>query len=243
MLEIRHEYLTDEFSTRDAYNEIYSTKGILHRDSIYLWLIKLLQPQSGKTLIDIACGEGRLVTLAKNYGLKSIGTDFAIEGVIKGKMESPDAEWFTADGESLPLRDSIADYVTHVGSLEHYLNPEDGAKEIARILKPGGKACILLPNAFGLLGNIHYVLRNGDIFDDGQPLQRYGTRRAWQRILEAAGLEITSVIGYFEITPPQSFVDLIWLFTHPKKLTRFLISHLIPTNLCNDFIYLCTKHE
>lgn len=243
MFEIRHDHITEEYSTRDAYNDIYSGEGILHHDSLYLWLIHLLHPQQGKLLLDIACGEGRLATLAQQKGLKALGTDFAIEGLYKGRRESPASGWFTADGECLPLRDSVVDYVTHVGSLEHYLNPLQGAKEIARVLKPDGRACILLPNAFGLFGNVLYAMRHGDIFDDGQPLQRYGTRKAWERILQGAGLEINEVRGYGEVARPLTPEDRKWLLSRPRKIIRYMVSLMIPVNLSNHFIFICSKRS
>lgn len=242
MFEIRHDEITEEFTTRDAYNDIYLGEGILHLDSLYLWMINLLEPEKGKVLLDIATGEGHLVTLAQQKGLRAIGTDFAIEGIYKGKQESPLSGWFTADGECLPVVEDSVDYVTHIGSLEHYLDPQQGAREIARVLKPGGRACIMLPNAFGLFGNIQYVIRHGDIFDDGQPLQRYGTRAAWERILESAGLKVTSVLGYGEVPWPLTAHDRIWLLKRPKKVIRYFISKFVPLNLTNHFIFLCTRH-
>jgi SAM-dependent methyltransferase len=241
MFEIRHEQITEEYTTRDAYNEIYSGQGILHHDSLYLWLIGLLHPVTGKTLLDIACGEGRLVTLAQRKGLNAFGTDFSIQGLYKGQHESPASSWFTADGECLPLCDGMIDYITHVGSLEHYLDPLQGAQEIARVLKPDGRACILLPNAFGLFGNVQYAMRHGDIFDDGQPLQRYGTRKAWERILNEAGLEIERVYGYSGVDWPLTTPDWKWLLSRPVKILRYLLSRLIPVNLSNNFVFLCAK--
>ena len=241
MFVIQHDHIDGNFTTRDAYNDIYSGEGILHRDSLYLWIINLLEPQMGKTLLDIACGEGRLVTLAQQKGLIALGTDFAMEGILIGHEESPSSGWFTGDGESLPLQNHTVDYVTHVGSLEHYLDPVQGAKEIARILKPGGKACILLPNAFGLFGNISYAMNHGDIFDDGQPLQRYGTRKAWERILALAGLKVQSVLGYSEVPYPLTAKDRIWCLKHPRKIIRYFVSMLVPVNLSNHFVFLCTR--
>jgi SAM-dependent methyltransferase len=243
MFEIRHDEINEGYTTRDAYNVIYSGEGILHRDSLYLWLIDLLKPQPGKTLMDIACGEGRLVTLAQQKGLRAMGTDFAIEGIRIGMKESPASAWFTADGECLPVQDHTVDYVTHIGSLEHYNDPCRGAQEICRVLKPGGKACILLPNAFGLFGNIHYAMRHGDIFDDGQPLQRYGTRKAWERILESAGLRVCAVVGYDSAFRPRTAEDWSWWLKHPRKIARYLVSLILPVNLSNHLVYLCTYDD
>ena len=240
MLEISHVGNKDNNSTQVAYNQIYSQEGLLQQDSFYLWLIELLKPVAGKSLLDISCGQGRLVTFAKRKKLKAIGVDFAYEGVLIGQNNDHECSWLVGDGENLPLSTCSVDYVTHIGSLEHYIHPGDGAKEIFRVLKPDGKACILLPNAFGMWGNIKYVWRHGEIFDDGQPLQRYATRNTWQKMLMNAGLKIDRVIGYGEIDFPRTGHDFLYMLKHPQKIVRGFISRLIPVNLSNHFVFICS---
>jgi len=242
MLEIRHIGIKTTRDTRAAYDDIYSKTGILHRDALYEWLIDLLQPNLGESLVDISCGQGRLVALALKRGLVAFGTDFSFGGVYRGHQVEPSAGWWVADGERISLQSASVDYVTHIGSLEHYMHPLDGAKEIARILKPNGKACILLPNAFGLMGNIRHVYRTGDIFDDRQPLQRYATRRVWENILVSAGLHVERVIGYGEVVSPRSTRDILWYLKRPNKVARLLISTITPLNLANHFVFICTSH-
>lgn len=240
MLEIRHSQMNTTADTQQAYDEIYAGEGILQLDSFYLWLISLLEPQQGRVLLDISCGQGRLVTLAQKQGLRAMGVDFSMQGVQIGLNETPAAWWVTGDGEQLPYADASMDYVTHIGSLEHYQNPQAGADEIARILKTGGKAVVLLPNSFGLLGNIKYVVRHGDIFDDGQPLQRYGTRRAWESMLTKKGLHVDRVLGFSEIPTPRTLPDWIWLLKRPQKIVRKFLNLFIPINLTNHFVFICS---
>ena len=241
MLEIRHQDMDNTAATQAAYNELYRGHGIRLRDSFYLWLISLLQPQPGGVLLDISCGQGRLVTLAQRQGLRAIGVDFAGEAVSKGLMDAPQAGWAVTDGEQLPFPAASVDYVTHIGSLEHYQHPDRGAREITRVLKPDGRACVLLPNAFGLLGNIRYVRTHGEVFDDGQPLQRYATRRTWTSLLHSAGLRVNQIVPYHEIEFPRTRVDAIWLIAHPIKLVRMLVVPFIPKNLVNHFVFICSK--
>jgi SAM-dependent methyltransferase len=241
MFEIRPEKIDNLTSAQEAYNQIYKHKGILHRDSFYLWILSLLNPHPGKYLIDISCGQGRLVTLAQSMDMRAIGMDFAFQGILMGKTESPQSHWFVGDGESLPLENCIIDYATHIGSLEHYLNPLLGAKEIYRILKPGGKAAVLLPNAFGLFGNIKHVMGSGEIFDDGQPIQRYATRSTWEKILTGSGLKVIRTVAYAEIERPRTSQDILWFFCRPNKVLRYLLSAFIPINLANHFVYICTR--
>jgi SAM-dependent methyltransferase len=240
MIEIRHEGMDSTHSTQGAYNDLYRTTGILHQDSFYLWLISLLKPRPGNLLLDISCGQGRLVTLAACQKLRTVGMDFAVDGLRYGLQESPQSGWSVADGERLPLPENAVDYVTHIGSLEHYMHPEAGMREIARVLKPSGAACVLLPNTYGLFGNIQYAWKTGYVFDDGQPLQRYHTRRGWQDMLVAAGLAPYRVLRY-EREWPRTWADLFWVLKRPKKVARLFIAWLVPVNLANCIAYLCRK--
>jgi SAM-dependent methyltransferase len=224
-----------------AYDQIYSSEGILHRDSFYLWLINLLNPIPGNNLLDISCGQGRLVYLAHKMGLNAYGIDFSMDGLKVGLLDLQDAVWSVGDGECLPVQDESFEYVTHIGSLEHYLNPELGAKEVSRVLKPDGKACVLVPNAFGLLGNIIHVWKTGDVFDDGQPLQRYGTNGFWKSLLTTNGLEVIKTYGWGEIEFPRNKQDSTQFIRHPQKIILYIFSFFIPLNLTNHLVYLCTR--
>lgn len=239
MLEIRHAEVQEQGATRQAYDRVYARRDIMQRDSFYLWLIELLHPQPNGLLVDISCGQGRLVELAARQGLHAIGVDFSFTGLLKAQQAAPRARWVTGDGERLPLADAGVDYVTHIGSLEHYEHMALGAREIARILKPSGRACVLVPNAFGLLGNIRYVRRHGEIFDDGQPLQRYATRQTWAALLEQGGLEIERVIPWGEVDWPRTRRDWVWMARRPQKFVRGALAALTPVNLANHLVYIC----
>ena len=240
MIEIRHPNMNKTEDTRAAYNELYRSTGILLRDSFYLWLLDLLQPEPGRILLDISCGQGRLVKFAQKKGLFAIGMDFAEEALCKGQVDSPQSGWAVADGEHLPLPDACVDYVSHIGSLEHYQNPEAGMHEIARVLKPSGTACVFLPNSYSLLGNIKYVWHTGKVFDDGQPLQRYTSRAGWQDMLAASGLKTFQTKKY-EREWPQTWADFGWFLTKPSKIARLFVAWFVPTNLANSLVYLCQK--
>ncbi len=241
MIEIRHPRMESSIDTQAAYSEIYSQAGLLQRNSFYSWIISQLKPIAGKTLVDISCGQGRLVICAEELGLQAFGIDFALEALRDGQKHTSDARWIIGDGEQLPIKDNSVDYVTHIGSLEHYIQPKCGAQEIARIIKQDGKACVLLPNAFGLFGNIRHVFSTGDVFDDGQPLQRYGTRRFWEKLLIDNGLTIDKVVGYGEVEFPRKTEDIIFCFKNPRKLFRLFLSTFVPVNLSNHFVFICSR--
>jgi hypothetical protein len=108
------------------------------------------------------------------------------------------------------------------------------------VLRPGGHALVLLPNTFGLLSNILYVWRTGQVFDDGQPLQRYGTNGQWRQLLEDNGLRVEHTYKY-ERAWPRTWRDLAWYLLHPHRFVRPMLSLVVPTNLASFLVYLCSS--
>jgi SAM-dependent methyltransferase len=240
VLEIRHTSRATTPWSKDAYEGIYTHGEIRHLDSLYRWLLDVLRVQPGCRLLDISCGVASLPRLAAELGLEAHGVDFSEAALRVAHEEAPSLDLVAADGERLPYADETFDFVTHIGSLEHYVHPEAGAAEIARLLRPGGRACVLLPNTFGLLGNVWYALRTGRTFDDGQPLQRYAARYEWQDLLETSGLSVQRTVR-FDRARPRSLADLGWYLSHPRDLVRLVAGPFIPLNWANYFVYVCGK--
>ncbi len=105
------------------------------------------------------------------------------------------------------------------------------------------KRVCYLPNTFGLMDNIRNVRRTGDIFDDGQPLQRYATRKVWESILTDAGLKIERTVGYGEVVAPKTGEDFLWYLKRPNKIIRLLIASVTPLNWTNHFVFICTPQK
>lgn len=239
MIEIRRPEIQNGLSTRAAYDQIFSEGGLLQNDSFYMWLLELLAPSRDGSLLDISCGQGRLLECAQALGVQGVGVDFSIAGLLYAQRRAASIQWVAADGTQLPFPSHQFDYVAHIGSLEHYEWLAQGAAEIARMLKPTGRACVLLPNVYGLFGNIQYVARTGEVFDDGQPLQRYGTLGTWQALLERGGLTIESIVPYGEISYPRTRRDWLNLLLRPHKVVRGAVASLLPIPLANHFVFLC----
>ena len=241
MLEIRKEEQPTSGWSKGAYDSIYDEVGIRQLDSFYRWILRLLRPKPGRRLLDVACGEGSLLRLAALVRLEVHGLDLSEVAIRIAARETPVA-LLVADGEWLPYADASFDYVTSIGSLEHYLHPLQGVREMARVLAPDGLALVLLPNTFSLLHNVWAALRTGWPMDDGQPIQRYATRRQWQALLEEGGLAVERTVKY-ERERPTSLGDHRWYLGQPKALIRLLLTPLIPLNLASCFVYLCRRAQ
>jgi SAM-dependent methyltransferase len=56
--------------------------------------------------------------------------------------QAPNTTYICGTGESLPYPDASFDKVVSVSSLEHFADPVQGIREMARVLKPGGRMAV-----------------------------------------------------------------------------------------------------
>ncbi len=240
MIEIRHP--RDNISdTRTAYDAIYRDEGLhLQADSFFEWVIELCQPQPGKQLLDVCCGVGQSLPIARRYGLQAVGVDFSRAAVEHAQQRG--AAW-VGDAEQLPVASASFDYVINLGSLEHLEDMAQGVREMARVLKPDGTCIIMVPNTFGRFWTIWYVGLHGDVPDDGQPLQRYGTSQQWKRLLEANGLQVTDIFPY-ELPPPRTVQQWATYLRKPKRyLPKLLSPYYMSVHLASMFVFRCTRTD
>lgn len=239
MIELRHK--SDSENLRDGYDQIFQADTLAQHEMTYRWLMNQLKPAPGKRLLDVACGDGPLLSKSAQREIESFGIDFSAVALRSATTQLPDSRFALSNGENIPYADNSFDYVTNIGSLEHYELLEQGCQEMARVLKPSGTAMILLPNMFGMLWNVQYVKHTGDVCDDGQPLQRYATPGAWHRLLEANGFVVNEMLP-FGWAWPMTWQDWLYYLKQPKLLLVLFVwqpRHF--PNLANTLVYICKK--
>jgi SAM-dependent methyltransferase len=242
MIELRLPELIKSGDERTIYDDIYQEDGIDHFDSFYWWLLSLMKPQPGTRLLDISCGQGKLVRFARAKKIHAFGADFSEPALRIAQQRSRRSDYVVADAQALAIAPDQFDYVANIGSIEHYQDPAQGIREIARVLKPTGTACILLPNTYSLLGNVKHAAQTGDVYQGFQPIERYHTLNGWKRLLEENGLVPFEVIK-FEMVRPRTVRDLAWYLARPPKVAHYLLMHVIPLALANCFVYLCRPRK
>ena len=97
-------------------------------------------------LLEIGCGEGRGVELLHNEVNSFTGIDKIDEVVEKLTAEYPKAVFKQANIPPLAFDDGQFDSVISFQVIEHIKDDKKYLEEIARVLKPGGKALITTPN-------------------------------------------------------------------------------------------------
>ncbi len=224
------------------YDKRYREKELRESRSFYRWILRLLRVEGGKRLLDVSCGVGLLNSFAEEKGLVSHGIDISREAVSLARKNAGRSRMVLGNAQTLPYAARSFDYVTNLGSLEHYLHPAQGVKETARVLKDEGRACILLPNSYFILDIVFDVLLTGRGPSHTQPLERFDTRYGWQQLLEANGLVVHSVFKY-NACLPHGLEDIKWYFRHRKRFLTLLLSLFIPFNISYSFAFICGKKD
>jgi ubiquinone/menaquinone biosynthesis C-methylase UbiE len=92
------------------------------------------------TILDIGCGTGKLLHSAQALWPHSslVGVD-AAEGMIEvARRRLPDDTFYNSVAEHLPLPDASVDVAISTISFHHWQDQEQGLREVARVLQPGG---------------------------------------------------------------------------------------------------------
>jgi len=222
-----------------AYNALYAQPGKLRdADALYRWVLDLLAPHPDQTLLDVACGEGVLVRHAEARGIRAVGLDVAWQAARLARQRSNHI--LVGAGESLPFSDSSFDFVTNLGSLEHFLDPLQGVHEMRRVLKPGGRVAVLLPNSYYLADIIWHVWRTGYGPNHKQPLERFATYGEWKDLLSQGGLKVERAYKY-NFRFPRTMDDWRWYWKHPRKFIYLAAALFIPFHLSYSFLYICQQ--
>jgi SAM-dependent methyltransferase len=99
-----------------------------------------LEPVAGRVVGDVGCGNGRYVATLRTAGAHVIGVDLSA-GMLDGVPE-PRSGLVVADAQSLPMADYSLDAVLMMHMLYHVPDAERAVKEVARVLRPGGRALV-----------------------------------------------------------------------------------------------------
>ena len=173
------------------YNQHYAAKGLqsMRPAAAYPVFLDLLGATAGSRLLDVSCGAGSLLAAAQERGVNAVGVDLSDEAVRLAKRVAPAAEVAVGAGEALAFRNGTFDYVTCLGSLEHFLDMGQGLEEMKRVAKQNARFCIMVPNQDFLGWKVigHQGTAQQDINEHLLPLA------AWRRLFEQHGLSIARV--------------------------------------------------
>lgn len=202
------------------YNQHYAAKGLqtMRPAAAYPVFLDLLGARAGTRLLDVSCGAGSLLAAAVAREIASAGVDLSDEAVRLARRVAPESEVAVGAGEALPFRTGTFDYVTCLGSLEHFLDMGRGLEEMKRVAKPIARFCIMVPNqdfiGWRVLG--HRGTAQQDINEHLLPLS------AWRQLFEEHGLAVQRVVA-------DRWHAVRWRATRAGGPLRFLTGPVLET--------------
>lgn len=169
------EHEISESKTQSFYDRIADVHNLAmkingYRDSVAKYLASLeLNLDANSLVLDAGCGTGLITLALYNAGYrprKTFALDLSFNSLAVAreqfekdkKVFEPDVEEVQGNLLSLPFADDACAAVLSCGALE-YVPLDAGLREMARVLKPGGKL-VLIPVRPSIVGSVLEILYN-----------------------------------------------------------------------------------
>ncbi len=113
-----------------------------------------------------------------------------------------------ADVRSLPFLDDSFDAIYSMGTIEHFDETEQAVREMRRVLKPGGRAIIGVPNRHDPFLRPLFATALQTVGLYGYGFEKSYSRRALRQMLERSGLQVVSETAILFIPGWLRMLDL-----------------------------------
>ena len=191
---------------KDYVSVIYDTATrpvTQYPDQLAAHLASLFGLQAGQRFLDVGFGRGDFLRAFARRGLQVSGVDQSVSA-LQGCSDL-DVHACNAGSDPLPFPDDAFDVVFHKSLLEHLENPEPLMDETLRVLKPGGRLIVLVPE---------WISQMGIYYDD----------HTHRRPYTVVGLRDLMVICGFQDVQAEVFyqLPLLWRYGFLKIVSRIL---------------------
>lgn len=206
-------FFEDYHTAASLYQAMYDLRRLLRRGTIVNALANL---PPGAVIIDVGCGIGDVVAALSSH-TKRVGIEYAWHPLRLARDLRCGISLLRGSACFLPIRPESADVVICLGVIDYLEDDAAALREIARVLKPGGRLVInvssdcYFPEYFSLLGHYRHYTRQDlgallqrtqfhivEYLDDYLLVQKvhyypYVVFTAWHRVLNRCGWQAKSM--------------------------------------------------
>lgn len=189
-----------------------------------------------KRLLEIGSGRGGFVCWLSEQAQKPallMAADFAGTAVLKGKAFARrrgllDIRWAIGDIQALAHPDDTFDTIISCETIEHVPDPLGALRELARVLRPGGRLYLTTPNYLGPMGlyRVYLRLTGRRYTEEGQPINHPNVLPRTLAWVKRAGLRVLAVdaVGHYLPFPGRPPIEIPAL-NRPRWLMRWFGLH------------------
>jgi SAM-dependent methyltransferase len=236
---------------------IGATGGILYRSLIgrlqrYPIPDIPLEAGQGRTLLDIGSNWGRWTIAAARRGYHAVGVDLSLQALMAARdvcaQLGVEADFVIGDARHLPFRTGSVETAFSYSVIQHFSKPDarKAVAEIGRVLTPGGRTVVQMPNAFGIRCLFHQAKRR---FREPQAFQvRYWRPGELRRMFESAvGPARLSVDGFFSLNAQPAEADMLpphyRALVHVSAALARLANRVPPLLRTADSLYITAERR
>lgn len=198
--------------------------------------------QAGDRVLQVDCGPGVLAARLLELGAQVVGTDLSAEAVGRAQARGVDATQLNLDRQPLPFAAASFDAVVSDSQIEHRVDFQRYLDECARVLRPGGKLVLCVPNAAHWRVR-WWVVRGHFPYVEHTPTDwlhlRFFALPDLRRLLQARGLAVEQVTGSASLWVRGLYPD--WLRRGLPARSYEALVRWRPTLYARDLILLARK--
>jgi len=140
----------------------------------------------GGAVLEIGCGSGMGIPYLSAHARMVVGGDYTMALLEEARRHLSDANLVRMDAQHLPFRDNVFDAVLMLEMIYYVADQQAAFAESRRVLKPGGRLMVCLPN------------RDRPDFNPSPFSTRYPSLREITALFTRSGFEVR-VYGNFSV--------------------------------------------
>jgi SAM-dependent methyltransferase len=159
-------------------------------------LVQRLGLAASEDVLDVACGTGNAAIPAASTGARVVGLDLVPELLEVGRQHAEEAgvsvEWVEGDAEELPFEDESFDVVLSVFGVMFAPRHDVAAREVVRVLRPGGRLGLVNWTPEGRVGEFFKTVaaHAPPLPPPGIPPVLWGTEDHVRELFDGTGIEL-----------------------------------------------------